>query len=46
MVIDNISQELSNLVDSFGNDSLGYIEEKVEKAHYLLFKNEKKVKIK
>jgi hypothetical protein len=46
MVIDNISRNLGNLVDPFGNYSLEYIEEKVEKAHYLAFKNEKKLKIK
>ncbi|MDY0943857.1 hypothetical protein [Priestia megaterium] len=46
MVIDNLSRALGNLADPLGNYSLKYLEEKVEKAHYLLFKNEKKLKIK
>jgi hypothetical protein len=46
IVIDNLSRALGNLADPFGNYSLEYLEEKVEKAHYLLFKNEKKLKVK
>ncbi|MDP1471811.1 hypothetical protein Q8G32_28645 [Priestia megaterium] len=46
IVIDNLSRALGNLADPFGNYSLEYVGEKVEKAHYLLFKNEKKLKIK
>jgi hypothetical protein len=46
VVIDNLSRALGNLADPFGNYSLEYVEEKVERAHYLLFKNEKKLKTK
>ncbi|MCA4158243.1 hypothetical protein [Priestia megaterium] len=46
VVIDNLSRALGNLADPCGNYSLEYVEEKIEKAHYLLFKNEKKLKIK
>lgn len=44
IVIDNLSRAIGNLADPLGNYSLEYLEEKVENAHYLLFKNEKKVK--
>ena len=43
--IDNLSRAIGDLTDPFGNYSLEYIEEKVGNAHYLLFKNEKKVKL-
>jgi len=43
VVIDNPSRALGDLADLFGNYLLEYVE---EKAHYLLFKNEKKLKIK
>ncbi|MEM5003027.1 hypothetical protein [Priestia megaterium] len=46
VVIDNLSRALGNLSDPFGNYSLEYVEKKVEKAHYSLFKNENKLKIK
>ncbi|MDP1442241.1 hypothetical protein [Priestia megaterium] len=46
VVIDNLSRALGNLTDPFGNYSIEYVEEKVEKAYYLLFKNEKKLKTK
>jgi len=46
VVIENLSRALGNLADPFGNYSLEYVEEKLERAHYLLFKNEKKLKIK
>ncbi|HJF30645.1 MAG TPA: hypothetical protein K8V56_02550 [Sporosarcina psychrophila] len=45
LAVDNLSRALGDLADPFGNYSLDYIEEKVGNAHYLLFKNEKKVKI-
>ncbi|MBU3568790.1 hypothetical protein IUK39_01145 [Priestia aryabhattai] len=46
VVIDNLSRALGNLTDPFGNYSIEYVEEKVEKAYYLLFKNKKKLKVK
>jgi len=46
VVIDNLSRALGNLADPLGNYSLEYLEEKIEGAHYLLFKNEKKLKVK
>lgn len=42
-VIDNLSRAIGDLSDPLGDYSLDYIEEKVGKAHYLLFKNEKKI---
>jgi hypothetical protein len=45
LAIDNLSRAIGDLTDPFGNYSLEYIEEKVGNAHYLLFKNEKKVKL-
>ncbi len=45
LAIDNLSRAIGDLADPFGNYSLEYIEEKVRNAHYLLFKNEKKVKL-
>ena len=44
LAVDNLSRALGDLADPFGNYSLDYIEEKLGNAHYLLFKNEKKVK--
>lgn len=41
IVIDNLSRALGNLTDPFGNYSIEYVEEKIEKAYYLLFKNKK-----
>lgn len=46
VVIDNLSRALGNLTDPFGNYSIEYVEEKIEKAYYLLFKNKKKLKVK
>lgn len=43
LVIDNLSRAIGDLSDPLGDYSLDYIEEKVENAHYLLFKNEKKI---
>ncbi|WP_186673665.1 hypothetical protein [Sporosarcina sp. BP05] len=43
--IDNLSRAIGDLADPFGNYSLDYIEDKVGNAHYLLFKNEKKVNL-
>ncbi|MFC0273481.1 hypothetical protein ACFFIX_18965 [Metabacillus herbersteinensis] len=43
LVIDNLSRTIGDLADPLGDYSLDYIEEKVENAHYLLFKNEKKI---
>ena len=45
LTIDNLSRAIGDLVDPHGHYSLDYIEDKVGKAHYLLFKNEKKVKL-
>lgn len=45
LAVDNLSRAIGDLADPFGNYSLDYIEEKVGNAHYLLFKNEKKVNI-
>ena len=45
LAIDNLSRAVGDLADPFGNYSLEYIEGKVGNAHYLLFKNEKKVKL-
>lgn len=45
LAIDNLSRAIGDLADPFGNYSLEYIEGKVGNAHYLLFKNEKKVKL-
>ena len=45
LVIDNLSRAIGDLADPSGNYSLSYLEEKIGKAHYLLFKNEKKVKM-
>lgn len=45
LAVDNLSRAIGDLADPFGNYSLDYIEEKVGNAHYLLFKNEKKIKI-
>jgi hypothetical protein len=42
-VIDNLSRAIGDLADPLGDYSLDYIEEKVINAHYLLFKNEKKI---
>lgn len=42
IVIDNLSRAIGDLVDPFGHYSLDYIEQKVENAHYLLFKNKKR----
>ena len=44
LAIDNLSRALGDLADPFGNYSLDYIEDKLGKAHFLLFENEKKVK--
>lgn len=43
LVIDNLSRAIGDLADPFGDYSLDYIEEKLGKAHFILFKNEKKV---
>jgi hypothetical protein len=43
LVIDNLSRAIGDLADPLGDYSLDYIEEKVINAHYLLFKNEKKI---
>jgi len=43
--IDNLSRAIGDLADPHGHYSLDYIEEKLGNAHYLLFKNEKKVKL-
>jgi hypothetical protein len=43
LVIDNLSRAIGDLADPLGNYSIDYIEEKVSKAHYQLFKNERKV---
>ncbi|MFC9599780.1 hypothetical protein ACFTQL_18175 [Peribacillus butanolivorans] len=40
-VIDNLSRAIGDLSDPLGDYSLDYIEEKVENAHFLLFKNKK-----
>lgn len=45
LAVDNLSRALGDLADPSGNYSLDYIEEKLGKAHYLLFKNEKKIKL-
>ena len=45
LVIDNLSRAIGDLADPSGNYSLGYLEDKIGKAHYLLFKNEKKIGI-
>lgn len=45
LVIDNLSRAIGDLADPLGDYSLDYIEEKVKNAHYLLFKNEKKIQI-
>ncbi|MBO0586625.1 hypothetical protein [Sporosarcina sp. E16_8] len=45
LAVDNLSRALGDLADPFGNYSLDYIEDKVGNAHYLLFENEKKVKL-
>ncbi|KAA0955927.1 hypothetical protein FQ087_15235 [Sporosarcina sp. ANT_H38] len=45
LAIDNLSRAIGDLADPFGSYSLEYIEGKVGNAHYLLFKNEKKVKL-
>ena len=42
-VIDLLSRAIGNLTDPTGSFSIDYVEEKVATAHYLLFKNEKKV---
>lgn len=42
-VIDNLSRAVGDLADPFGDFSLDYLEEKLGNAHYLLFKNEKKI---
>ncbi|TMU84442.1 hypothetical protein FGG79_16265 [Bacillus sp. BHET2] len=42
-VIDNLSRAIGSLTDPSGTFSLEYVEEKIAIAHYLLFKNEKKV---
>ncbi|WP_270179777.1 hypothetical protein [Alkalihalobacillus sp. CinArs1] len=42
-VIDLLSRAIGNLTDPNGSFSIDYVEEKVATAHYLLFKNEKKV---
>ncbi|MFF2290429.1 hypothetical protein [Peribacillus butanolivorans] len=42
-VIDNLSRAIGDLSDPLGDYSLDYIEEKVENAHFLLFKNKKKI---
>lgn len=43
VVIDNLSRAVGDLSDPSGNYSLDYLEEKVEKAHTLLF-DKKKIK--
>ncbi|WP_260401936.1 hypothetical protein [Peribacillus simplex] len=43
LVIDNLSRAIGDLADPFGDYLLDYIEEKLGNAHYLLFKNEKKI---
>ncbi|QGQ45781.1 hypothetical protein [Metabacillus sediminilitoris] len=43
LVIDNLSRAIGDLADPFGDYSLNYIEEKLKNAHYLLFKNKKKI---
>ena len=45
LAIDNLSRAIGDLADPLGHYSLGYIEEKVGNAHYLLFKDEKKDKV-
>ena len=45
LAIDNLSRAIGDLADPHGHYSLDYLEEKVGNAHYLLFKNEKKVKL-
>ena len=42
-MIDLLSRAIGNLTDPTGSFSIDYVEEKVAIAHYLLFKNEKKV---
>lgn len=42
-VIDLLSRAIGNLTDPSGSFSIDYVEEKVATAHFLLFKNEKKV---
>ena len=43
LVIDNLSRAIGDLTDPYGNYSLDYIEEKINNAHYNVFKfkNEK-----
>ena len=43
IVVDNLFRAIGDLADLFGDYSLDYIEEKLGNAHYLLFKNEKKI---
>lgn len=43
LMIDNLSRAIGDLADPLGNYSLDYVEEKVENAHYQLFKNKKKI---
>lgn len=45
LAIDNLSRAIGDLADPHGHYSLDYIEGKVGNAHYLLFKNEKKIKL-
>jgi hypothetical protein len=42
-VIDLLSRAIGSLSDPTGHVSLDYVEEKITKTHYLLFKNEKKL---
>lgn len=42
-IIDLLACAIGNLTDPSGPFSIDYVEEKVATAHYLLFKNEKKV---
>ncbi|MFE0504323.1 hypothetical protein ACWF7H_02925 [Peribacillus butanolivorans] len=43
LIIDNLARAIGDLSDPLGDYSLDYIEEKVENAHFLLFKNKKKI---
>ncbi|TYS89141.1 hypothetical protein [Rossellomorea aquimaris] len=42
-VIDHLSRAIGSLTDPSGTFSIDYVEEKIATAHYILFKNEKKV---
>jgi hypothetical protein len=43
LVIDNLSRAIGDLADPLGDYSLDYLEDKLGNAHYLLFKNKKKI---